>query len=98
MRPYALGVDIGGTTVKIGLFSTAGKFLDHWEIPTRKEKHGALILPDIAASIDDKLKELDISHEDLEGIGVGRQVGSQRVGAPRDQITVHVGGDPRIFG
>lgn len=71
MRPYAFGVDIGGTTVKIGLFSTAGKFLDHWEIPTRKEKHGALILPDIAASIDDKLKELDISHEDLEGIGVG---------------------------
>ena len=71
MKPYAFGVDIGGTTVKIGLFSTEGKFLENWEIPTRKEESGGLILPDIAEAISRKLEELNISVDDLEGVGVG---------------------------
>ena len=28
------GVDIGGTTVKLGMFSEAGELLEKWEIPT----------------------------------------------------------------
>ncbi|MDO5456208.1 MAG: ROK family protein, partial [Eubacteriales bacterium] len=71
MKPYAFGVDIGGTTVKIGLFSTEGKFLENWEIPTRKEESGGFILPDIAEAISRKLEELNISVDDLEGVGVG---------------------------
>ena len=39
MKPYAFGVDIGGTTVKIGLLSTEGTMLEKWEIPTRTENH-----------------------------------------------------------
>ena len=35
MKQYAYGVDIGGTTVKIGFFETTGKLVDTWEIPTR---------------------------------------------------------------
>ena len=34
MGNYAFGVDIGGTTVKIGLFDREGNLLDKWEIPT----------------------------------------------------------------
>ena len=30
------GVDIGGTTVKLGMFSETGELLEKWEIPTRK--------------------------------------------------------------
>ena len=71
MKPYAFGVDIGGTTVKIGFFTTEGKFLDHWEIPTRKEGDGEMILPDIARAITKKLYEKDLSLNDLEGVGVG---------------------------
>ena len=37
MKTYGFGVDIGGTTVKLGLFRTDGTLLDKWEIPTRKE-------------------------------------------------------------
>ena len=48
---YAFGVDIGGTTVKLGLFDDQGNVLDKWEIPTRKENGGTLILPDVAKSI-----------------------------------------------
>ena len=51
MKQYAYGVDIGGTTVKIGFFETTGKLVDTWEIPTRTENSGELILPDIAESI-----------------------------------------------
>ena len=44
MKQYAYGVDIGGTTVKIGFFETTGKLVDTWEIPTRTENSGELIL------------------------------------------------------
>ena len=40
MKQYAYGVDIGGTTVKIGFFETTGKLVDTWEIPTRTENSG----------------------------------------------------------
>ena len=48
-KRYAIGVDIGGTTVKLGLFNLEGEALEKWEIPTRTENHGENILPDIAA-------------------------------------------------
>ncbi len=44
MKQYAYGVDIGGTTVKIGFFETTGKLVDTWEIPTRTENSGELLL------------------------------------------------------
>lgn len=71
MSKYAFGVDIGGTTVKIGLFDKEGSVLDKWEIPTNKENEGASILPDIADSLLAKMKEKRINTEDLAGIGVG---------------------------
>ena len=71
MKPYAFGVDIGGTTVKIGLFSTDGILLEKWEIPTRTENSGEAILPDVAGSIQAKLSEKSISADQVEGIGMG---------------------------
>ena len=71
MKPYAFGVDIGGTTVKIGFFSTDGTFLENWEIPTRTERNGEQILPDIAQAILAKVREREIGLNDLEGVGVG---------------------------
>ena len=45
------GIDVGGTTVKCGLFTAEGKLLDTWEIPTRTENQGSRILPDVAESL-----------------------------------------------
>lgn len=70
MRPYVFGVDLGGTTVKIGFFRTDGSLLDKWEIPTRKENNGFQILPDIAASILDHLKKKEITLAEVEGVGI----------------------------
>lgn len=71
MSKYCFGVDIGGTTVKIGLFSTKGELLDKWEIVTRKDEGGSLILSDVAKVIEDKLIELKVSKDDVSGIGLG---------------------------
>ena len=71
MKTYAFGVDIGGTTIKMGLFTTTGNLLEGWEIPTRTESGGSYVLPDIAEAVDAKLKEKEISKLDVEGIGIG---------------------------
>ena len=71
MFKYCFGVDLGGTTVKMGLLTIEGELLDKWEIPTRKEHNGSLILPDIAESIKGKLTEKKIETEDVVGIGIG---------------------------
>jgi glucokinase len=71
MKRYAFGVDIGGTTIKMGLFETNGNLLDTWEIPTRTESAGQHILEDISNAVSAKLLEKDISKLDVEGIGMG---------------------------
>ena len=71
MAKYVFGVDIGGTTVKIGFFSTEGELLDKWEITTRKDEGGAYILSDIAASIESKLSKDGIDKVDVKGVGMG---------------------------
>lgn len=71
MKTYGFGVDIGGTTVKLGLFRTDGTLLDKWEIPTRTENDGAHILPDVAEAIKGKIAEKAIDPSDVQGVGVG---------------------------
>jgi len=71
MNKYAFGIDIGGTTIKIGLFDTEGTFVEKWEIPTRKDDGGVLILPDIAQSIKDHMSQRNITFKEVIGAGVG---------------------------
>lgn len=71
MKKYAFGVDIGGTTCKIGFFETSGTLLDKWEIKTNTENHGESILSDVAKAVDNKLAQEGISKEEVQGIGVG---------------------------
>ena len=71
MKKYGFGVDVGGTTIKMGFFETDGKLLDKWEIKTNTENGGVEILPDIAKEIDNKLAQEGISKADVQGVGVG---------------------------
>ena len=71
MSKFVFGVDIGGTTVKIGLFSIEGELLDKWEITTRTDEGGAYILSDIAESVKAKMQEKDITVDDVKGVGMG---------------------------
>ena len=71
MGKVCVGIDVGGTTVKLGLFETTGRLMDKWEIPTRTEDGAKNILPDIAASVRKKLEDLEIDLEDVIGAGMG---------------------------
>lgn len=71
MKKYGFGVDIGGTTCKIGLFETTGKLIEKWEIKTNTENNGSSILDDIADAVQNKLSENQISMDDVQGVGLG---------------------------
>lgn len=68
---YGFGVDVGGTGIKIGLFSSDGELLEKWEIPTHTECGGERILPEIAASIDACIAARGLKKQELLGIGIG---------------------------
>lgn len=68
---YVFGVDIGGTTVKLGLFSKEGQVIEKWEIPTVTVNGGAQILPDVAASIKSVMEKREITSRQVIGVGVG---------------------------
>lgn len=68
---YCIGVDVGGTSVKMGLFSEEEALLDKWEIVTRREEAGKYILSDIAQSIEKNLWKKKLEKEELLGIGIG---------------------------
>ena len=71
MSKYVFGVDVGGTTVKLGFFDVEGNLLDKWEIPTRTENGGEKILPDVADSIKAKMAEKNVDKADVAGVGLG---------------------------
>lgn len=71
MKQYGFGVDIGGTTCKIGFFDMSGTVLEKWEVPTNTANHGEAILDDVAAAVLGKIEEKGIKKEDVQGIGLG---------------------------
>ena len=71
MEQYIFGVDLGGTTVKHGLFTVEGQLMDKWEIPTRSKNRGENLLTDIAASVKEAMVRHGISPEQVRGIGLG---------------------------
>lgn len=71
MKNYIFGIDIGGTSIKCGLFTSEGELLDKWEIPTNREDHGANVPADIANAIKEKMAEKFIEKENVLGVGMG---------------------------
>lgn len=66
MRKYNLGIDIGGTSIKIGFFDLFGNILDMWSIRTNRNNSGKYILEELAQFI---IKKVNI--EEIKGIGFG---------------------------
>lgn len=71
MGKYAFGVDIGGTTIKFGLFTEAGKLVEKFAINTDTSDKGTKLLPDTAKAILAKLEEKSLTIADVAGVGVG---------------------------
>lgn len=71
MNELLIGIDIGGTTVKIGLIKTNGDIYEKWEIPTNTSNAGKAIVDDIWKSISGKLETWHLEQVSIIGIGVG---------------------------
>ena len=71
MKKYCFGIDIGGTSVKCGLFDVKGEVLDKWEVKTRTEDNGKNIIPDVADAINHKILEKQLVKEEIAGVGIG---------------------------
>ncbi|MCD7735942.1 MAG: ROK family glucokinase [Lachnospiraceae bacterium] len=71
MDKYCFGIDVGGTTIKCGLFGVDGEVLDKWEIRTRLEENGKYILPDVADTILAKTAEKHLDRDEIAGVGIG---------------------------
>ncbi|WP_413380189.1 ROK family glucokinase [Alkalihalobacillus sp. 1P02AB] len=68
---WYVGIDIGGTTIKMAFITETGEITTKWEIPTNTEEQGIQIPQDIAAAIRLKLDELGESSQKLSAIGLG---------------------------
>ncbi len=68
---YCFGIDIGGTSIKCGLFTEAGDVVKKWEIPTDRSEQGKKVPYDIAATVRETMEEQKLRKEDLLGVGIG---------------------------
>lgn len=71
MKEYAFGIDLGGTTAKVGLFTTTGSLLEKWEVPTDTSNAGEHILANLATAIQNKMTEKGLTANEVEGVGIG---------------------------
>lgn len=68
---YCFGIDVGGTSVKAGLFTVSGEIVDKWDLKTNTQNEGAAIIPDITASIKNKMREHQLNPNQIVGVGMG---------------------------
>lgn len=68
---YLFGVDVGGTTIKIGLISHDGRIIDKFEIKTNITNNGQEILKDVRNALYNYLSINKISTAEIDGIGFG---------------------------
>lgn len=66
-----IGIDLGGTFIKFGLFDGEGNLKEKWQIRTRTESNGKWILSDIGVSVSERIRAAGLTMDDLAGIGIG---------------------------
>ena len=69
MGQWTVGVDVGGTEIKLGLFDD--RLREKWSVPTNIQDNGSHILSEIAESIVRKCNDTGIEAKDLNGVGIG---------------------------
>ncbi len=71
MEKVCFGIDIGGTAVKVGLFDIDGNLISKWDFETVRTGNGKDILKDAANFILSKMDEMQLTKEQVLGVGVG---------------------------
>ncbi|MDG3213130.1 ROK family glucokinase [Streptococcus suis] len=71
MSKKIIGIDLGGTSVKLAILTTEGEIQEKWSIKTNILDEGSHIIPDIIDSIKHRFETYGLTKEDFLGIGMG---------------------------
>ncbi|WP_105114762.1 ROK family glucokinase [Streptococcus suis] len=71
MSKKIIGIDLGGTSVKLAILTTEGEIQEKWSIKTNILDDGSHIVPDIIESILHRFETHGLTKEDFLGIGMG---------------------------
>ncbi|MCR5792043.1 MAG: ROK family protein [Lachnospiraceae bacterium] len=70
-KKYKIGIDLGGTGIKVGVVDREYNILGKHAVPTVVEKGAKGIIADMAGAVKHVLSELGIQEEECVGIGIG---------------------------
>ncbi len=71
MKKYIYGIDVGGTSIKVGLFDFATvSMIEHFEVETPKAKDGMMIFESIYKIIIDCNQKIGLNLDDILGVGI----------------------------
>ncbi|MBS8031043.1 ROK family glucokinase [Streptococcus suis] len=71
MSKKIIGIDLGGTSVKLAILTTEGEIQEKWSIKTNILDDGSHIVPDIIDSIKQRFETHGLTKDDFLGIGMG---------------------------
>ena len=83
MRTFAIGIDLGATSIKAGVVDKKGKLLDQCSVDSKANKGPVAVIQQIKFTIEDLLGR----HKQSECFGIG--IGSPGVVSVEDQIVRH---------
>ncbi|HEM2812515.1 TPA: ROK family glucokinase [Streptococcus suis] len=71
MSKKIIGIDLGGTSVKLAILTTEGEIQEKWSIKTNILDDGSHIVPDIIESIQHRFETHGLTKDDFLGVGMG---------------------------
>ncbi|HFR3537683.1 TPA: ROK family glucokinase [Streptococcus suis] len=71
MSKKIIGIDLGGTSVKLAILTTEGEIQEKWSIKTNILDEGSHIVPDIIESILHRFETHGLTKDDFLGVGMG---------------------------
>ncbi|HEM5257854.1 TPA: ROK family glucokinase [Streptococcus suis] len=71
MSKKIIGIDLGGTSVKLAILTTEGEIQEKWSIKTNILDEGSHIVPDIIDSIKNRFESHGLTKDDFLGVGMG---------------------------
>jgi glucokinase len=71
MKPYALGIDVGGTKIAAGIVNQAGEIITRYTTHAHSEKEPQHVIEAIGQAYHTLIAQSDIAPSEIEAVGLG---------------------------
>lgn len=71
MKPYALGIDVGGTKIAAGIVNQAGEIISRYTTHAHSEKEPQHVIAAIGQAYQTLIDQSDIAASEIEAVGLG---------------------------